>query len=112
MVYHPLDVEGVISCWPAGHGTAAAPDDGPGALSGTAVTAETNPDRRERGEHRASSPRRRPDPAEPSSPSTTEPHPHVVTLNARQHPSWARQLTCHLFLQHTLRFSDIATAYR
>lgn len=86
MVYHALDVEGVISCWPAGHGTATAPDDCPGALSGTVVIAETNPDHRDRREHRASSPRRRPDPAETSSPSTTEPHPHVVTLNARQHP--------------------------
>lgn len=85
MVYHALDVEGVISCWPAGHGTATAPDDRPGALSGTVVIAETNPDHRDRREHRASSPRRRPDPAETSSPSTTEPHPHVVTLNARQH---------------------------
>jgi len=84
MVYHDASREGVISCWLRGAEPPLRQSITPPRSSGTAMIAETTPHHRDPGNNPASSPCRRVDPAEASSPSAPVPLPDVVTLNARQ----------------------------
>jgi hypothetical protein len=85
MVYHDASREGVISCWLRGGGTATAPVDHPATVLRHRDDRRNDPTSPWLGNNPASSPCRRVDPAEASSPSAPVPLPDVVTLNARQH---------------------------
>jgi hypothetical protein len=92
VVYHDASREGVISCWPRGAELPLRQPITPGAILRHRDDRRKNPDHHDHENTAPSSPRRRADPAEASSPSAPVPYPDVVTLNARQQARWIEVL--------------------